>query len=116
MYSGCYLSARPPSTIVTMYVCVLCKMHTISFPQASVMNMLNRDLGTGDLCDNIGLVGVSAKWSYVTASPNHLDKPIRIFPFVVKFDLLVSNCLVTDLIVILWRKEEVAYTLRLLPV
>ena len=26
--------------------------------------MLKRDLGTGDLCDNIGLVGVSAKWSY----------------------------------------------------
>ena len=24
------------------------------------MNMLNRDLGMGDLCDNIGLVGVSA--------------------------------------------------------
>ena len=29
--------------------------------------MLKKDLGTGDLCDNIGLVGVSAKWSYVTA-------------------------------------------------
>ena len=55
---------RPPSTIVTMYVCVLCKMHAISFPQlciGSVMNMLKRDLGMGDLCDNIGLVGVSAK-------------------------------------------------------
>ena len=26
------------------------------------MNMLKRDLGTGDLCDNIGLVGVSAKY------------------------------------------------------
>ena len=30
------------------------------------MNMLNRDVGTGELCDNIGLVGVSAKWSYIT--------------------------------------------------
>ena len=44
----------------------------------SVMNMLKRDLGTGDLCDNIGLVGISAKWSYVTASPSHHDKAIPI--------------------------------------
>ena len=42
------------------------------------MNMLNRDLGTGDLCDNIGLVGVSAMWSYVTASPSHHDQAIPI--------------------------------------
>ena len=42
------------------------------------MNMLKRDLGTGDLCDNIGLVGVSAKWSYVTASPSHNDQAIPI--------------------------------------
>ena len=40
--------------------------------------MLKRDLGTGDLCDNIGLVGVSAKWSYVTASPSHHDQAIPI--------------------------------------
>ena len=32
----------------------------------------------GDLCDNIGLVGVSAKWSYVTASPSHHDKAVPI--------------------------------------
>ena len=38
--------------------------------------MLKRDLGTGDLCDNIGLVGVSAKWSYVTASPSHHDHKV----------------------------------------
>ena len=44
----------------------------------SVMNMLNRDLGTGDLCDNIGLVGVYARWSYVTASPSHHDQAIPI--------------------------------------
>ena len=31
-----------------------------------------------DLCDNIGLVGVSAKWSYVTASPSHRDQAIPI--------------------------------------
>ena len=42
------------------------------------MNMLNRDLGTGQLCDNIGLVGVSAKWSYVTVSPSHHDQAILI--------------------------------------
>ena len=39
------------------------------------MNMLKRDLGTGDLCDNIGLV---AKWSYVTASTSHHDQAIPI--------------------------------------
>ena len=44
----------------------------------SVTNMLNKDLGTGDLCDNIGLVGVSAKWSFVTASPSHHDQAISI--------------------------------------
>ena len=32
----------------------------------------------GDLCDNIGLVGVSAMWSYVTASPSHHDQAIPI--------------------------------------
>ena len=37
----------------------------------SVMNMLNRDLGTGD-------VGVSAMWSYVTTSPTHHDQAIPI--------------------------------------
>ena len=42
--------------------------------------MLKRDLGTGDLCDNIGLVGVTAKWSYVTASPSHHDQAIPILP------------------------------------
>ena len=42
------------------------------------MNMLNRDLGMGDLCDNIGLVGVSAMWSYVTASRSHHDQAIPI--------------------------------------
>ena len=28
--------------------------------------MVESDLGTWDLCDNIGLVGISAKWSYVS--------------------------------------------------
>ena len=65
-----------------------------------------RDLGMGDLCDNIGLVGVSAKWSYVTASPSHRDQAIPILspllfrrvshPYIplfkirIIFDLLVS--------------------------
>ena len=35
-------------------------------------------VGTGDLCENIGLIGVSAKWSYVTASPSHHDQAIPI--------------------------------------
>ena len=34
----------------------------------------------GALCDNIGLVGVSAKWSYVTASPSHHDQAIMTKP------------------------------------
>ena len=42
------------------------------------ITMLKRDLGTGDLCDNIGLVDVSAKLSYVTASPSHHDRAIPI--------------------------------------
>ena len=57
-------------------------MHTISFPQAicigSVVNILKSDLGMGDLCDNIGLIGASAKWSYVSASPSHHDQAIPI--------------------------------------
>ena len=40
--------------------------------------MLKRDLGMEALCDNIGLVGVSAKWSYVTASSSHHDQIIPI--------------------------------------
>ena len=32
----------------------------------------------GDLCDNIGLVGVSAMWSYVTTSTSHHDQAIPI--------------------------------------
>ena len=35
--------------------------------------MLKRDLGTED---NIGLIGISVKWSYVTASPSHHDQAI----------------------------------------
>ena len=43
-----------------------------------VYNHAKRDLGTGDLCDNIGLVGASAKWSYVTASSRYHDQAIPI--------------------------------------
>ena len=38
--------------------------------------MLKRDLRTGGLCDNIGLVGVSAKWSYIP--PSHHVQAIPI--------------------------------------
>ena len=78
--------------------------------------MLKRDLGTGDLCDNIGLVGVSAKWSYVTASPSHHDKAIPILspllfmhvgrpyipPFKIRriFDLLVTVNIVVNNVVL----------------
>ena len=55
--------------------------------------MLKRDLGTGDLCDNIG---VSAKWRYVTVSPSHYDpilSPLFFMhvghPYIPLFDLLV---------------------------
>ena len=46
----------------------------------------------GDLCDNIGLVGVSAKWSYVTAAPSHHDQAVPILSplLFMRFDLLVS--------------------------
>ena len=54
----------------------------------------------GDLCDNIGLIDVSIKWSYVTASPSHHDKAIPILspllfmhvghPYIPLFDLLIS--------------------------
>ena len=58
------------------------------------MNTQNRDLGTGDLCDNIGL---SAQWSYVTAPPDkaipilsplffmHVGHPLLKIPFLVLF-------------------------------
>ena len=70
-------SQRPPSTIVTKYVCVLrcTQLASHKLCVGSVMNMLKRDLG---LCANIGLVGVSVKWSYVTASPSHHDQTISI--------------------------------------
>ena len=38
--------------------------------------MLKRDLGI--YWGNIGLIGVSSKWSYVTASPSHHDQAIPI--------------------------------------
>ena len=31
-----------------------------------------------DLCDNIGLIGLSAEWSYVNASPSHHNQAIPI--------------------------------------
>ena len=43
----------------------------------------------GDLCDNIGLVGVSAKWSYVTASCSHHDQLSH--PYLVSFALIFMH-------------------------
>ena len=76
------------------------------------ITMLKKDLGTGDLCNNIGLVGLSAKWSYVTASPSHHDQAIPILspllfmhvghPYIPlfkirrNFDLLVSPPFLSD--------------------
>ena len=64
----------------------------------------------GDLCDNIGLVGVSAKWSYVTASYSHHDQAIPILspllfmhvghPYIPPFKI-------QDFLIYLYIKEEV---------
>ena len=43
---------------------------------STVYNCAHR--GAGDLCDNIGLVGIPAKLSYVTTSPSHHDQAIPI--------------------------------------
>ena len=75
------LLQRSPSTILQrmcVYYARCTQLASHKLCIGSVMNMLNRDLGTGELCDNIGLVGVSAKWSYVTASPSHHDQAIPI--------------------------------------
>ena len=100
----CVCLAEVPQYNITMYVCVLCKMHTISFPQAmhrQCYEYAKQGLRYGELCDNIGLVGVSAKWSYVTASPSHHDQAIPILspllfmhvghPYIPFIDLLVRH-------------------------
>ena len=79
--------------------------------------MLKRDLGTGDLCDNIGLVGVSAKLSYVTASPSHHDQAIPIMyplhvghPYITLFrifDLLVYKGAIVGLTQRRYDKDHV---------
>ena len=60
-------SVRVQNTVV-VYI------HTQSAEPMSTTMLKRR----GDLCDNLGLVGVSAKWSYVTASPSHHDQAIPI--------------------------------------
>ena len=65
------------------------------------MNRPKRDLGTGDLCDNIGVVGVSAKWSYVTASPSHHDKAIPILLFMHVGHLYIPLFKIHDLLVVI---------------
>ena len=59
--------------------------------------MLKRDLGTGDLCDNIGLVGVSAILSpllfmHVGHPYISLSKSRRIFDLLVVI-IVVLHCL-----------------------
>ena len=53
----------------TMVVCIMYLPNQLSL-HAVLYVYNNADLGTGDLCDNIGLVG-----SYVTASPCHQVYP-----------------------------------------
>ena len=73
------LSQRSPSTTCCVYIGVYPFSGAYKLYHMST-TMQKNDLGTGDLCDNIGLVGVFAKWSYmyVTSSPCHLDRAIPI--------------------------------------
>ena len=56
-----------PMQSLWLIVCILLNTHTY------IVTIV-----LGGLCDNIGFVGVSAKCSYVTASPSHHDKAIPI--------------------------------------
>ena len=44
--------------------------HFLNQPTSCTI-MLKSDFGTVDLCDNIGLIGVSAKWSSVVIYSNN---------------------------------------------
>ena len=57
-------------------LCIACRPFACSV--SLVVCIIHVTIVLGDLCDNIGLVGVSAKWSYVTASPSHHDQAIPI--------------------------------------
>ena len=72
-----------------------------SFTFSVVDTMLKRDLW--DLCDNIGLIGLSANWSYVTASSSHnKDQAIPILsplhvghPYITVFKIRNFDLLIT---------------------
>ena len=84
-------------------LCIACRPFVCSISIIIHVCIIYVTIVLGDLCNNIGLVGVSAKWSYVTASPSHHDQAIPILspllfmrvshpyiPLFRIFDLLVS--------------------------
>ena len=77
----------------------------------------------GGLCDNIGLVGVSAKWSYVTASSSHHDQAIPILspllfmhvghPYIPLFKIRrIFSLLVACIIIICTRTKPAILVVR----
>ena len=78
-------------------------LHPTSF--LMIFILVHVTIVLGDLCDKIGLVGVSAKWSYVTASPSYHDQAIPILspllfmhvghPYIPKFEefFIYLSCL-----------------------
>ena len=67
-------------------LCIACRPFTCSISLIIHVCIIHVTIVLGDLCDNIGLVGVSAKWSYVTASPN-----LRVFFFFYKKHIVYHN-------------------------
>ena len=59
-------------------LCIACRPFACSVSLIIHVCIIHVTIVLVDLCDNIGLVGVSAKWSYVTASPSHHDQAIPI--------------------------------------
>ena len=59
--------------------------------------------------DNIGLVGVSAKWSYVTASPSHHDQAIPILSPLLFMHVGHPYIPLIKLLVYLWLAPVLAY-------
>ena len=100
---------RVQNTVVVLLPNQL-SLHTVLYISTT---MLKRDLGTGDLCNNIGLVGVSAKWSYVTASSSHHDQAFPILsplhvghPYIPLFKMQrIFDLLVTQRMPVLCRKS-----------
>ena len=59
-------------------LCIACRPFACSVSLIIHVCIIHVTIVLVDLCNNIGLVGVSAKWSYVTASPSHHDQAIPI--------------------------------------